>query len=133
MGLQAMNTNSPEPAAASRADGLAVAVLPLRILSDDPFQDYCVAGVAVDVVTELAKIPGLRLTSASMLASIQDGARDPRAIGQELGVDRILEGSMRRAGGRVRITAALIDAQSGEQLWAERYNRDLGGFFAVQD
>ena len=84
-------------------------------------------------MTELAKILGLRLASASIVASIQNGVRDPRAIGQALGVDRILEGSMRRAGGRVRITAALIDAQTVEQLWSERYDHDLQDISAIQD
>ena len=90
-------------------------------------------GISEDIITDLSKIAGLMVISRNSSFTYKGRSVDIRAVGRDLGVRSVLEGSIRRAGNRVRITAQLIDAASGGHLWAERYDRDLTDIFAVQD
>ena len=111
----------------------SIAVLPFTNMSGDPEQEYFSDGISEDVITDLSKIAGLMVISRNSSFTYKGRAVDTRAVGRDLGVRSVLEGSVRRAGNRVRVTAQLIDAASGGHLWAERYDRDLTDLFAVQD
>ena len=111
----------------------SIAVLPFTNMSGDPEQEYFSDGISEDVITDLSKIAGLMVISRNSSFTYKGRPVDTRAVGRDLGVRSVLEGSVRRAGNRVRITAQLIDAASGGHLWAERYDRDLTDLFAVQD
>ncbi|HLH49136.1 MAG TPA: adenylate/guanylate cyclase domain-containing protein [Roseiarcus sp.] len=110
-----------------------IAVLPFDNMSGDPGQDYFSDGVAEDIITDLAKIAGLIVIARNSSFAYKGKKFDVRDIARELNVRFVLEGSIRHAGNRVRVTAQLIDATSGAHLWAERYDRDLTDIFAVQD
>ncbi|MGQ0567167.1 MAG: adenylate/guanylate cyclase domain-containing protein [Gemmobacter sp.] len=111
----------------------SIAVLPFTNMSNDPEQEYFSDGIAEDVITDLSKIAGLMVIARNSSFAYKGKTVDIRAVGRDLGVTSVLEGSIRRAGNRVRITAQLIDARNGAHLWAERYDRDLTDIFAVQD
>jgi adenylate cyclase len=112
---------------------LSVAVLPFTNMSGDPEQEYFSDGISEDIITDLSKISGLMVISRNSCFTYKGRSVDVRAVGRDLGVRFVLEGSVRRAGNRVRITAQLIDTKTGGQLWAERFDRDLSDLFAVQD
>ncbi len=114
-------------------DKPSIAVLPFTNMSGDPEQEYFSDGISEDIITDLSKIAGLMVISRTSCFTYKGRSVDVRAVGQDLGVRSVLEGSIRRAGNRVRITAQLIDAATGGHLWAERYDRDLTDLFAVQD
>ena len=111
----------------------SIAVLPFTNMSGDPEQEYFSDGISEDVITDLSKIAGLIVISRNSSFTYKGRSVDIRAVGRDLGVSSVLEGSIRRAGNRVRITAQLIDAINGAHLWADRYDRDLTDIFAVQD
>ena len=111
----------------------SIAVLPFTNMSGDPEQEYFSDGISEDVITDLSKIAGLMVISRNSSFTYKGRPVDTRAVGRDLGVRSVLEGSVRRAGNHVRITAQLIDAASGGHLWAERYDRDLTDLFSVQD
>jgi adenylate cyclase len=111
----------------------SIAVLPFTNMSGDPEQEYFSDGISEDVITDLSKIAGLMVISRNSSFTYKGRSVDIRAVGRELGVRSVLEGSIRRAGNRVRIVAQLIDATNGAHLWADRYDRDLTDIFAVQD
>ena len=111
----------------------SIAVLPFTNMSGEPEQEYFSDGISEDVITDLSKIAGLMVISRNSSFTYKGRPVDTRAVGRDLGVRSVLEGSVRRAGNRVRITAQLIDAATGGHLWAERYDRDLTDLFAVQD
>jgi adenylate cyclase len=111
----------------------SIAVLPFTNMSGDPEQEYFSDGISDDIITDLSKIAGLMVISRNSCFTYKGRAVDTRTVGRDLGVRSVLEGSIRRSGNRVRITAQLIDAASGGHLWAERYDRDLTDLFAVQD
>jgi adenylate cyclase len=111
----------------------SIAVLPFTNMSGDPEQEYFSDGISEDVITDLSKIAGLMVISRNSSFTYKGRLVDVRAVGRDLGVQSVLEGSIRRAGNRVRITAQLIDAASGAHVWADRYDRDLTDIFAVQD
>jgi adenylate cyclase len=113
--------------------GPSIAVLPFTNMSGDPEQEYFSDGISEDIITDLSKIAGLTVIARNSSFTYKGRSVDIREIGRELGVRSVLEGSIRRAGQRVRITAQLIDATNGSHLWAERYDRDLTDIFAVQD
>jgi adenylate cyclase len=102
-------------------------------MSHDPEQEYFSDGITEDIITDLSKVGGLIVIARNSSFAYKGKAVDIRNVGRELGVRSVLEGSIRRAGNRVRITAQLIDAADGAHLWAERYDRDLTDIFAVQD
>src|SRR3984957_10944805 len=111
----------------------SIAVLPFTNMSGYPEQEYFSDGISEDVITDLSKIAGLMVISRNSSFTYKGRSVDVRAVGRDLGVRSVLEGSIRRAGNRVRITAQLIDAATGGHLWGDRYDRDLNDIFAVQD
>jgi TolB-like protein len=113
-------------------DGPSIAVLPFDNLSASADDDYFAEGMTDDLITDLAKISGLVVIARNTVFAYKDQAVDVRAVGKELGVRYVLEGSLRRAGNQIRINAQLIDSQTGSHLWADRYDRDTSDIFAVQ-
>jgi adenylate cyclase len=129
----------PGNAAAEPAQPLAppdkpsIAVLPFTNMSSDPEQDYFADGITEDIITELARNRGLLVIARNSTFTYKGQSVDIKKIAAELGVKYVLEGSVRRAGPKVRFTAQLIDAQTGGHIWAERYDRDLVDIFQLQD
>ncbi len=119
--------------AAPVAANPTIAVLPFENLSEDASQAYFAEGMAEDIITDLSKIDGLAVISRTSSFSFKGKAVDIKTIGKALNARYVLEGSVRRAGGQLRINAQLIDAASGGHLWAERYDGDVGKVFAFQD
>jgi adenylate cyclase len=126
---------SPVVPAASepRISKSSIAVLPFTNMSGDPAQEYFSDGISEDIITDLSKISGLMVIARNSSFAYKGRSVDIRAVGRELGVSTVLEGSVRRSGNRLRITAQLIDAASGGHLWAERFDRDMSDLFEVQD
>jgi len=114
-------------------DKPSIAVLPFVNMSGDPEQEYFSDGITEDLITDLSKLSGLFVISRNSVFLYKGKAVKPEQIGKELGVRYVLEGSVRKAGTRVRITAQLVDATTSYHLWADRYDRDLQDIFAVQD
>jgi TolB-like protein/DNA-binding winged helix-turn-helix (wHTH) protein len=110
-----------------------VAVLPFANLSGDPVDDPFCDGTTEDITTELSRFSELRVIARHSSFRYKDRAADMREVGRELGVRYVLEGGIRRGGGRVRVTAQLVEAETGAQRWAERYDRTLEDVFAIQD
>ncbi len=102
-------------------------------MSDDPEQEYFSDGISEELLNVLAKIPGLRVAARTSSFQFKGENRDAIDIGQRLNVALVLEGSVRKAGVQIRITAQLIDASNGFHLWSETYDRELANIFAVQD
>jgi adenylate cyclase len=128
------SNSTPMPQVKKAAiDKPSIAVLPFDNLSGDPGQQYISDGFTEDITTELARFSGL--TVASRLAAFHFGSKgkSPLETAQTLGVVYIVEGSVRKSGSRIRITAQLIDARTNVHVWADRYDRDLAEVFAVQD
>jgi adenylate cyclase len=123
------NAANPTPSVGAPS----IAVLPFANMSGDPEQEYFSDGISEDVITDLSKIAGLMVIARNSSFTYKGRSVDIREVGRDLGVRSVLEGSIRRAGNRVRITAQLIDATNGAHLWADRYDRDLTDIFAVQD
>jgi adenylate cyclase len=111
----------------------SIAVLPFQNLSGDAEQEYFSDGITEDLITDLSKLSGLLVIARNSTFTYKGRPVDVRQVGREFDVNHVLEGSVRRAGGRVRITAQLIDAASGHHVWAERYDRELADVFAIQD
>jgi len=114
-------------------DRPSVAVLPFTNLSGDPQQDYFSEGITEDITTELSRFSELLVIARNSSFQYKGKAVDIRQVGRELGARYVLEGSVRRSGDRVRITAQLVDAMTGAHRWAERYDRELHDALAVQD
>jgi TolB-like protein len=114
-------------------DKPSIAVLPFDNLSGDPEQVYFVDGIVDDIITELSRFPYIFVIARTTSFSFKGKSVDIRQVGSELGVRYVLEGSVRRIGDRVRITAQLIEAATGNHIWAERYDRNLEDIFSVQD
>ena len=111
----------------------SIAVLPFTVMSTDPEQEFFADGVAEDIITALSKISRLMVVARNSTFTYKGRAVDVRQVSREQGVRYVLEGSVRKGGNRVRVSAQLIDAQTGRHLWAERYDRELADIFAVQD
>ncbi len=111
----------------------SIAVLPFVNMSGDPEQEYFSDGITEDLITDLYKISGLFVIARHSVFTYKGKAAKVQEVGRELGVRYVLEGSVRKAGSRVRITAQLVDTLTGGHLWAERYDRDLKDVFALQD
>jgi len=111
----------------------SIAVLPFVNMSGDPAQEYFSDGITEDIITELSRFRSLFVIARYSSFAYKDRAMNVREIGLDMGVRYVAEGSVRRANNRVRVTAQLIDAQTGAHLWAERYDHDLENIFAVQD
>ena len=121
------------PVELSLPDKPSIAVLPFLNLSSDPQQDYFADAISEDITTELSRFKALFVIARNSAFTYKGRAVDVRTISKELGVRYVLEGSVRRAGDRVRVTAQLIDAFSGNHLWAEKYDRVLEDVFDVQE
>jgi adenylate cyclase len=111
----------------------SLAVLPFANLSADSKQDYFSDGLTMDIMTALVKIPGLFLISEISMFSYKSQAPSIRELGRRLGVSHVLDGGVRKAGDRIRITARLLETANGRQVWAERFDRKIDDIFAVQD
>jgi adenylate cyclase len=124
----------PAATPATRPSALpSIAVLPFANLGGDPEQEYFADGITEDLITELSRFQELRVIARNSVLVYKAKPVGIQEVGRDLGVRYVLEGSVRKAGGRVRITAQLIDAATGHHLWAERFDRDLADIFEVQD
>jgi TolB-like protein/Tfp pilus assembly protein PilF len=123
----------PPPVPLPPADPNSLAVLPFKNLSPDPENEYFAEGVADEVLTVVARIPGLKVASRTSAFSFKGGTASLDEIARTLRVAHVLDGSVRRQDGRVRITVQLIDVAKGFQMWSENYDRELTDIFAVQE
>ncbi len=119
--------------AANRAGRIAIAVLPFANMSGDAEQEYFSDGITEDIITDLSKVSSLSVISRNSAFLYKGRHVDVPKVARELNVTHVLEGSVRKAGGRVRITAQLVEAANNDHLWAERYDRELQDIFALQD
>ena len=115
------------------SDRASIAVLPVKNLSGDPEQEYFSDGITNDIITDLSKFRQLLVIASNTVFSFKGKSLKINDIGRELGVRYVIEGTVQKAGDKVRINAQLIDANTGHHLWAERYDRDLKDLFAIQD
>ena len=122
-----------DSAAPSRAAPKAIAVLPLANMSADPENEYFSDGMTEEIINALAKVPGMQVASRTSSFAFKGKEVDVRQIGEKLAVSSVLEGSVRKVGNRIRITAQLISVENGYHLWSETYDRQLEDVFAVQD
>ncbi len=113
--------------------GPSIAVLPFANLSSDPEQEYFSDGLTEEIINALAHVPGLKVIARTSAFAFKGQQLPIGRIAEALGVSTILEGSVRRAGNRIRVTAQLVDVSNGFHLWSERYDRELADVFAVQD
>jgi adenylate cyclase len=112
---------------------LSIVVLPFADLSEDRTQQYFADGITEDLTTDLSRIAGMFVISRNTACTYRDKPIDTKQIGRDLGVRYVLEGSVRRSGSQVRINVQLIDAETDAHLWAERFDRDMGDLFALQN
>jgi adenylate cyclase len=128
-------THAPAPASAgaTRGPGLSICVLPFANMSGDPEQEYFSDGITEDIITDLSKISALSVVSRNTSFTFKSKHVDLGQVARQLKVTHVLEGSVRKAGNRVRITAQLIEGATDSHVWAERYDRDLNDIFALQD
>ncbi|MEP6574262.1 MAG: protein kinase [Gemmatimonadota bacterium] len=124
--------DSRTPAANAELDR-SIAVLPFANMSGDPENEYFSDGITEEIINALAQLPRLRVAARTSAFSFKGKGADLRTIGDQLNVGTVLEGSVRRAGGRIRITAQLVNVADGYHLWSERYDRELTDIFAIQD
>jgi adenylate cyclase len=123
----------PETPPLSLPDKPSIAVLPFVNMSGDPEQEYFSDGITEEIITALSKTPKLFVIARNSTFTYKGKPVKVQQVGRELGVKYVLEGSVRKAGDKVRITAQLVEAKTGNHLWAERYERDLKHIFALQD
>lgn len=136
-----VDASSAEPGAAVQAEPVSlelpdkpsVAVLPFSNMSDDPEQEYFSDGISEDIITELSRFRSLFVVARNSSFHYKGQSPKVQEVGRELGVQYIVEGSVRKAANRIRITAQLVEASSGKHIWAERYDRQLEDIFSVQD
>jgi len=122
---------SSEPAKLQKR--LSICVLPFLNMSGEPEQEYFSDGISEDIITDLSKVSALSVVARNTAFTFKGQSLDLKEIARSLGVTHVLEGSVRKAGNRVRITAQLIDGAAGDHLWADRFDRDLTDIFAIQD
>ena len=128
--VDAINTPTPPLAL---PDKPSVAVLPFTNMSNDPEQEFFADGIAEDIITALSRYRSLFVIARNSSFTYKGRAVDVKQVGRELGVRYVLEGGLRKAGNRIRVTAQLVEAETGKHVWAERYDRDLADIFALQD
>jgi adenylate cyclase len=126
---QASDARGPQEA----AERPSIAVLPFNNMSGDPEQEYFSDGITEDIITDLSKVSGLFVVARNTAFTYKGKPVKVQEVCQELGVKYVLEGSVRKAGARVRVTGQLIDGMDGGHVWADRYDRDLTDIFAIQD
>jgi adenylate cyclase len=127
---------SPDAEKAEKAAGKkrsSVCVLPFINMSGEPEQEYFSDGITEDIITDLSKVSALSVVARNTAFTFKGQSVDVKEVAKTLGVTYVLEGSVRKAGNRVRITAQLIDGAAGDHVWADRYDRDLDDIFAIQD
>ena len=124
---------APTPRKRDRSQQVSICVLPFANMSGDPEQEYFSDGISEDITTDLSKVSALAVIARNTAFTFKAQSVDVCDVSRTLGVSHVLEGSVRKSGDRVRITAQLIDGASGEHVWAERYDRDLTDIFAIQD
>ena len=122
---------APSPRAASRA--VSICVLPFQNMSGDPEQEYFSDGISEDITTDLSKVSALEVIARNTAFTFKGRSVNVCDVAKTLGVTHVLEGSVRKSGDRVRITAQLIDGKGGGHVWAERFDRDLTDIFTIQD
>ena len=130
---KATTVSKPPLPMSAQPDKTSIAVLAFNNMSGDPEQEYFSDGISEDIITDLSKLSELHVIARNSTFTYKGKAVDVKQVGRELGVRYVLEGSVRRAGNRVRVTGQLIDAASGAHVWADRFDRDLTDIFAVQD
>jgi TolB-like protein/class 3 adenylate cyclase len=133
LGGEAAETPVAEKPPLPLPDKPSIAVLPFQNMSGDPEQEYFVDGMVEEIITALSRIRWLFVIARNSTFTYKGQAIDVKQVGRELGVRYVLEGSVRKAGGRVRITAQLIDAETGAHLWADRFDGSLEDVFELQD
>jgi adenylate cyclase len=126
-------TLRPAAEAKNSAETVSICILPFANMSGDPEQEYFSDGISEDITTDLSKFSALEVVARNTAFSFKGQNRDVKQVARELGVSHVLEGSVRKAGGRVRINAQLIDGKTGNHLWADRFDRDLTDIFDIQD
>ena len=131
--VQQAGVAAARSAAADPHGAISVAVMPFANLSSDKEQEFFSDGITDEIGTALAKIPDLRVVARQSAYRFKGGKEDARTIGQALAATHLLEGSVRKAGNRVRISAELVKADDGLRIWAENYDRDLTDVFAIQE
>lgn len=127
------NLMRTEPASLSLPDKPSIAVLPFHNMSGDPEQEYFSDGMTEDIIAALSRLRWLFVIARNSTFTYKGQAVDVKKVGREMGVRYVLEGSVRKAGNRVRVSAQLIEAENGNYIWAERYDRDLDDIFELQD
>ncbi len=128
-----LSTPSPADAPLALPDKPSIAVLPFQNMSGDPEQEYFTDGITEDIITELSRFHSLFVIARNSSFSYKGKSPDIRQVGRELGVRYVLEGSIRKASNRIRVTGQLVDTLTGNHIWAERYDRVLEDIFAVQE
>ena len=123
----------PATQVTNQTDVPSIAVLPFRNMSADPEQEYFCEGMAEEIIDALARLNGLRVVARTSAFQFKGQSPDLREVGEKLNVKTVLEGSVRKAGNRLRINVQLINTEDGYHLWSERYDRDMDDIFAVQD
>ena len=123
----------PAETPAEEEAGPSIAVLPFKDMSAEKDQEYFCEGMAEEIINALGRVKGLRVASRTSTFRLKEGALDSREIGRRLRVSSVLEGSVRKSGVRLRITAQLTDAGGGYQSWSEKYDREMSDVFAIQD
>lgn len=131
--VEAADGDPPAPAPGQAAAKPSIAVLPLVNMSGDPEQEFFADGLTEDIITELSRFRDLFVIARNSTFLYKGRAVNIREVARQLGAAYVVEGSVRKAGNRVRVTVQLIDAESGRHLWAERYDRQLEDIFAIQD
>ena len=127
------DTKDTAPAQREQLERPSIAVLPFDNMSGDPEQEYFSDGITEDIITDLSKVSGLFVVARNTAFTYKGKPVKVQQVGQELGVAFILEGSVRKAGSRVRVTGQLISSKDGGHVWADRFDRDLTDIFAIQD
>ena len=121
------------PATPIQSDRPSIAVLPFDNMSGDPDQEFFADGITEDIITELARFPDLIVIARNTTFTYKGKSVNVGEVGRELGVRYVVEGSVRKAGNRVRVTVQLIDVESGSHVWAEKYDREMADIFDLQD
>jgi adenylate cyclase len=122
-----------QSSAGQQQPGMSICVLPFVNMSGDPEQEYFSDGITEDIITDLSKVSALLVIARNTAFTFKGKVMDVKDVARALDVTHVLEGSVRKAGDRVRITAQLIDSTTGGHVWADRYDRDLTDIFAIQD
>ncbi|MBW3563666.1 MAG: protein kinase [Acidobacteria bacterium] len=132
-GSDLVSRHTPRPDETSRRGEVSIAVLPFRNISSAADGEYLSDGMTEEIINSISNIPNLHVAARSSSFAFKGSSDDVRKIGRELGVGMVLEGSLRQLGSRLRVSAQLINVESGFQVWSERWDRELADVFAVQD